>query len=59
LADERIATAMVRELEAQNPDRTLVAFSMHADDFWASLGWQRYDRPNERGPHSSPLFVQR
>jgi hypothetical protein len=54
-----IGTAIVRELETRNPDRTLVALSMEADDFWASLGWQRYDVPNEQGPRSSPLFVQR
>jgi len=54
-----IGRAIIRELEAQHPDRALAAYSMNADDFWASLGWQRYDIPNERGPRSSPLFVQR
>jgi hypothetical protein len=54
-----IGTAIVRELETRNPDRTLVAFSMNTDDFWASLGWQRYDHPAESLPRSSPLFVQR
>lgn len=38
------------------PTRRLLAFSEQADDFWASLGWSRYDHP--RGfPAYRPLFV--
>lgn len=54
---EGIGTAIVRGLEAQYPDRTLVAFSMEADDFWGSLGWQRHDHLTE--PRNRTLFVQR
>jgi ribosomal protein S18 acetylase RimI-like enzyme len=39
-----IGTEVVRELAARNPGRRLVAFS-EADEFWASLGWYRYDHP--------------
>lgn len=52
-----IATQIVRELEARHPDRTLVAFSEQADDFWASLHWRRYNHPTEARFYR-PLFVQ-
>ncbi|MCU1701333.1 MAG: family N-acetyltransferase [Mycobacterium sp.] len=52
-----IATEIVRELEARHPDRTLVAFSEQADDFWESLGWRCYIHPTE-GRFYRPLFVQ-
>jgi ribosomal protein S18 acetylase RimI-like enzyme len=52
-----IATAIVRELEERHADRTLVAFSEQADDFWRSLGWDRYVHPTR--PFNRPLFVQR
>jgi GNAT superfamily N-acetyltransferase len=51
-----IATQIVRELERRHPERTLVAFSEQADDFWASLGWRRYDHPTE-AQFYRPLFV--
>jgi GNAT superfamily N-acetyltransferase len=50
-----IATAIVRGLEERHPDRTLVAFSQEADDFWRSLGWDRYVHPTR--PWNRPLFV--
>jgi ribosomal protein S18 acetylase RimI-like enzyme len=52
-----IGTEIVRELAATHPNRTLVAFSEQADEFWASLGWRRYDHPKEPRFHR-PLFIQ-
>ncbi|MDT5012664.1 MAG: hypothetical protein QOH57_4281 [Mycobacterium sp.] len=52
-----IGTKIVRELEARHSDRTLVAFSQDADDFWGSVGWQRYAHPTD--PLYQTLFVQR
>ncbi|ACL41998.1 GCN5-related N-acetyltransferase (plasmid) [Pseudarthrobacter chlorophenolicus A6] len=34
----------------------LVAFSAGADEFWGSLGWERYEHTTEPG-HSHPMFV--
>lgn len=34
----------------------LVAFSEGADDFWASLGWTRYEHKTEPD-HSRPMYV--
>jgi len=50
-------TKIVRQLEARHPDRTLVAFSEQADEFWASLGWKRYDHPTEARFYRA-LFIQ-
>jgi GNAT superfamily N-acetyltransferase len=59
-ADQRgrgIATEFVRQLMAAHPSRRLVAFSEEADEFWSSLGWDRFDHPD--GPtFYRPLFVQ-
>jgi hypothetical protein len=33
-----------------------VVFSEEADGFWASLGWERYDYPEEPGYRA--LFIQ-
>jgi GNAT superfamily N-acetyltransferase len=52
-----IGTQIVREIETWHPERTLVAFSEEADDFWASLGWHRYDHPSEPRWYRT-LFVQ-
>jgi GNAT superfamily N-acetyltransferase len=54
---EGIGRQIVRGLEAQYPDRTLVAFSEQADHFWASLGWDRYAHLTRAGNRT--LFVQR
>jgi GNAT superfamily N-acetyltransferase len=51
-----IGTWVVRELATRHPDRTLVALSEAADEFWASLGWRRYQHPTEPQYHR-PLFV--
>jgi GNAT superfamily N-acetyltransferase len=51
-----IGREVVKRLTAMFPGRRLVALS-EADDFWASLGWERHDHPD--GPDScEPLFVQ-
>lgn len=52
-----IGTEVVRLLEVAYPDRRLVAFSEEADEFWGSLGWDRYLHPIEP-QHYRPLFIQ-
>jgi hypothetical protein len=52
-----IGTAIARGLEAKYSDRTLVAFSEQANDFWGSLGWDRYVHSTR--PWNRPLSVQR
>jgi len=51
-----IGTEIIRELAAIHPTRRLCALSEDADEFWASLGWRRYDHPKE--PRNRPLFIQ-
>ncbi|MBM0255630.1 GNAT family N-acetyltransferase [Micromonospora sp. 4G55] len=52
-----VGTKIMQALVARHPERRLLAFSEEADDFWASLGWARYDHPE--GPRfSRPLFIQ-
>lgn len=52
-----IGAEVVRRLADLYPSRRLLALSEGADEFWASLGWDRYDYSN--GPHQyRPLFVQ-
>lgn len=51
-----VATEVVRGLVAGNPARRLVAFSEEADEFWSSLGWERYDQ-RESPMSFRPLFV--
>lgn len=54
---DRIGTAVIGVLAAAYPDRQLAAFSEGADEFWASLGWDRYLA--KETPHLlRPLFVQ-
>jgi GNAT superfamily N-acetyltransferase len=51
-----IATELVARLAHQHPDRRLVAFSEEADDFWQSLGWERFE--HAESPHLfRPLFI--
>ena len=51
-----IGAEVVRLLVERHSDHRLLAMSEDADDFWASLGWRRYDHPD--GPHQyRPLFV--
>jgi len=53
-----IGTRVVRALEDRHRDRRLFAYSEEAHDFWASLGWERFDHPD--GPRfHRPLFIQR
>ncbi|MFC7530162.1 hypothetical protein ACFQV6_15950 [Actinoplanes sp. GCM10030250] len=51
-------TVIMLGLHVRYPDRRLLAFSQEADEFWASLGWRRYDHPDGPDAHR-PLFMQR
>ncbi|MGW5456245.1 GNAT family N-acetyltransferase [Nocardia sp. NPDC003979] len=52
-----IGTQAVRALENRHSDRRLFAYSEEANEFWASLGWRRFDHPE--GPQfHRPLFIQ-
>ncbi|MBM0232476.1 hypothetical protein JNW91_11735 [Micromonospora sp. STR1_7] len=52
-----VGTKIIQGLVSRYPDRRLLAFSEGAEDFWASLGWTRYDHPE--GPQlNRPLFIQ-
>jgi GNAT superfamily N-acetyltransferase len=52
-----IASELIGTIADMHPTRCLVAFSEDADEFWASLGWDRYDHPE--GPDRyRPPFVQ-
>jgi ribosomal protein S18 acetylase RimI-like enzyme len=51
-----IGAEVVRLLVERHHDRRFLAMSEDADDFWASLGWDRYDHRD--GPQRyRPLFV--
>lgn len=50
-----IGTRVVRGLLRRHPDRWLLAYSEGADEFWASLGWARFDHPDG---DRQPLFIQ-
>lgn len=51
-----IGTETVCLLAAHHPDRRFVPLSEDADDFWASLGWNRSDQRD--GPaRYRPMFV--
>ncbi|WP_020105065.1 GNAT family N-acetyltransferase [Nocardia sp. 348MFTsu5.1] len=51
-----IASEAVQAIAALYLDRTLVAFSEGGDDFWSSLGWDRFDHAD--GPLlAKPLFI--
>lgn len=52
-----VGTQVIALLSAVNPGRRLVAFSEQADEFWASLGWERYEHP-EQAPWRRPLYIQ-
>lgn len=52
-----IGTRVVQGLAELHRDRRLFAYSEEADEFWASLGWDRFDHPD--GPQfQRPLFIQ-
>ena len=53
-----VGKEVIAALSAANPDRRLVALSEGADNFWASLGWDRYDY-SDGSHHYRPLFVQK
>ncbi|WP_198663566.1 GNAT family N-acetyltransferase [Jiangella endophytica] len=52
-----IGTEVVTRIAALHPGCRLMALSEHADEFWSSLGWQRYERP-ERHLRGQPLYLQ-
>ncbi|WP_026875686.1 GNAT family N-acetyltransferase [Jiangella gansuensis] len=52
-----IGTEVVARVAASNPGRRLLALSEHADEFWSSLGWQRYGHP-EGHQRRRPLYLQ-
>jgi hypothetical protein len=51
----KIGPQAVQALSVRNPDRRLLAYSEGADEFWASLGWDRFD--HSEGRHRA-LFIQ-
>jgi GNAT superfamily N-acetyltransferase len=52
-----IGAEVVHRLAAAYPDRRLLAMSEGADEFWASLRWERYDYWD--GPiQYRPLFIR-
>lgn len=50
-----IGTRTVHALAQRHGDRRLLAYSEEADEFWDSLGWDRFDHPD--GRHRA-LFIQ-
>lgn len=52
-----VGTLVVQELKERHPDRRLFAYSEEAHEFWASLGWERFDHPEGEQFHR-PLFIQ-
>jgi GNAT superfamily N-acetyltransferase len=52
-----IGAPVVERLEDEYPDRRLLALSEGADEFWASLGWERFDYSDGLRLYR-PLFVQ-
>ena len=51
-----IGGRVVRALAEQHSSRRLFAYSEKADNFWTSLGWNRFDNPQQ--PRSRSLFIQ-
>lgn len=56
LRGQGLGQAALELVAERNPGRRLVAFSEEADDFWAGLGWTRYDHP-DGFPSYRPFFV--
>jgi len=52
-----VGTGAVRALEDRHPDRRLFAYSEESNEFWQSLGWERFDHPDGEQFHR-PLFIQ-
>lgn len=51
-----VGAEVVLQLVERYPHRRFIALSEDADEFWAALGWDRYDYHD--GPHQyRPLFV--
>jgi ribosomal protein S18 acetylase RimI-like enzyme len=50
-----IGRRLMSLLYGRYPTRRLFGFSEGADDFWSSLGWDRYEN---RRPKHRPLYIQ-
>jgi len=51
-----VGAEVARRLVESYPNRRFLALSEDADEFWATLGWNRYDYHD--GPHQyRPLFI--
>ena len=53
-----IGTRVVAGLADRHPDRRLFAYSEQADEFWASLGWDRFDHRDGQPQFHRALFIQ-
>jgi GNAT superfamily N-acetyltransferase len=53
-----IGTRVVSGLADLHHERRLFAYSEEADEFWASLGWQRFDHRDGQPQFHRALFVQ-
>lgn len=51
-----IGTALVRKLAHRYETRILAAHPKNSDGFWESLGWERYDKIQDR-PSAPPLYA--
>lgn len=52
-----IGTRVVHGLTELYSNRRLFAYSEEADDFWASLGWQRFDHRDGQPQFHRALFI--
>lgn len=53
-----IGTRVVQGLADLHDGRRLFAYSEEADEFWASLGWQRFDHRDGQPQFHRALFIQ-
>lgn len=53
-----VGTRVVEGLAGLHRDRRLFAYSEEADEFWASLGWSRFDHRDGQPQFHRALFIQ-
>jgi GNAT superfamily N-acetyltransferase len=53
-----IGTQVVRGLAELHRGRRLFAYSENADEFWASLGWERFEHRDGQPQFHRALFIQ-
>lgn len=53
-----IGTQVVRGLAELHRGRRLFAYSEDSDEFWASLGWERFDHRDGQPQFYRALFIQ-